>query len=48
VNREEMVHGAELLGVPFDEHLQIVIDAMAEIADDLGLAGAEAQTREAV
>ncbi|MFN8515857.1 MAG: HDIG domain-containing protein [Thermomicrobiales bacterium] len=46
VSREDMVHGAELLGVPFDEHLQIVIDAMAEIADDLGLAGVEAQTQE--
>lgn len=46
VSREDMLHGAELLGVPFDEHLQIVIDAMAEIADDLGLAGVEAQTQE--
>ena len=43
VSREDMLHGAELLGVPFDEHVQIVIDAMAEIADDLGLAGVEAQ-----
>jgi putative nucleotidyltransferase with HDIG domain len=46
VSREDMLHGAELLGVPFDEHLQIVIDAMAEIADDLGLAGIEAQKQE--
>jgi putative nucleotidyltransferase with HDIG domain len=46
VSREDMLHGAELLGVPFDEHVQIVIDAMAEIADDLGLAGVEAQQRE--
>ena len=41
VSREDMLHGAELLGVPFDEHLQIIIDAMAAIADDLGLAGVE-------
>ncbi len=46
VSREDMLHGAELLDVPFDEHLQIVIDAMAEIADDLGLAGVEAQKQE--
>jgi putative nucleotidyltransferase with HDIG domain len=46
VSREDMLHGAELLGVPFEEHVQIVIDAMAEIADDLGLAGVEAQTQE--
>jgi putative nucleotidyltransferase with HDIG domain len=46
VSREDMLHGAELLGVPFDEHVQIVIDAMAEIAGDLGLAGVEAQTQE--
>ena len=46
VSREDMLHGAELLGVPFDEHVQVVIDAMAEIADDLGLAGVEAQKQE--
>jgi putative nucleotidyltransferase with HDIG domain len=46
VSREDMLHGAELLGVPFDEHLQIVIDAMTEIAGELGLAGAEAPTQE--
>jgi putative nucleotidyltransferase with HDIG domain len=46
VSREDMLHGAELLGVPFDEHLQIVIDAMAEIAGDLGLAGVEAPMQE--
>lgn len=39
VNREEMAHGAEALGVPFDEHIQIVVGAMAGIADELGLAG---------
>jgi putative nucleotidyltransferase with HDIG domain len=46
VSREDMLHGAEMLGVPFDEHVQIVIDAMAECADELGLAGVEAQKQE--
>ncbi len=35
VNREELRHGAEELGVDFDEHLQIVIDALAERRDEL-------------
>jgi putative nucleotidyltransferase with HDIG domain len=39
VSREEMLHGAEALGVPFDEHVQLVIEAMAGIAPELGLAG---------
>lgn len=43
VSREDMLHGAELLGVPFEEHVQIVIDALTEIAPELGLAGAEEQ-----
>ncbi len=30
VNREELRHGAEDLGVDFDEHLQIVIEALTE------------------
>lgn len=41
VSREEMLHGAEALGVPFDEHIQIVVGAMAGIAGELGLAGQE-------
>ena len=41
VNREEIREGAELLGVEFDEHVQIVVDAMAAIAEALGLAGVE-------
>jgi len=28
VNREEIVHGAEELGVPLDDHIQFCIDAM--------------------
>lgn len=30
VSREDMLQGAELLGIPFDEHVQFVIDALAE------------------
>jgi putative nucleotidyltransferase with HDIG domain len=35
VNREELRIGAEELGVDFDEHLQIVIDALTERRDEL-------------
>ena len=35
VNREELVHGAADLGVEFDEHLRIVIDALASRRDEL-------------
>jgi len=37
VKREDMVRGAEDLGVPFDEHIEFVAAAMATIAPDLGL-----------
>ena len=37
VNRDEVRQGAEELGVDFDEHVQFVIDAMGERADELGL-----------
>lgn len=37
VNREELLKGAEAIGLPFDEHVQNVIRAMAEIAEELGL-----------
>ena len=39
VNREELVHGAKGLGVDFDEHLTIVIGALAEKQDELVPAG---------
>jgi putative nucleotidyltransferase with HDIG domain len=39
VNREEIVHRAEALGVPLDEHMQIVLSAMQKDAELLGLAG---------
>jgi putative nucleotidyltransferase with HDIG domain len=40
VNREELQTGAVELGVDFDEHLTIVIGALAERRDDLMPAGA--------
>ncbi|MBV9336643.1 MAG: hypothetical protein JO243_12195 [Solirubrobacterales bacterium] len=40
VNREELRRGAEELGVDFDEHLAIVIAALAERQDELTPAGA--------
>jgi putative nucleotidyltransferase with HDIG domain len=39
VNRDEVQRGAEELGVDFDKHIAFVIAAMAERADELGLAG---------
>jgi predicted hydrolase (HD superfamily) len=40
VNRDELRHAAEDLGVDFDEHLEIVIGALAERRDELMPAGA--------
>ncbi len=37
VNREEIIQGAQDLGVPLDEHIQNVIDAMINISSELGL-----------
>jgi putative nucleotidyltransferase with HDIG domain len=37
VNREDIVRGAEDLGVELNEHIQFVIDAMAARAETLGL-----------
>jgi predicted hydrolase (HD superfamily) len=42
VNRDEVRAGAEELGVDFDEHVAFVIAALAERADELGIAGREA------
>jgi predicted hydrolase (HD superfamily) len=39
VNRDDIVRGAEDLGVDLNEHIQFVIDAMATVADQLGLNG---------
>ncbi len=38
VNRDEIRHGAELLGIDLDEHIRNVIEAMQGIAPELGLA----------
>ncbi len=38
VSREDIVRGAADLGVELDAHIQFVIDALATIADQLGLA----------
>src|ERR671933_2521021 len=42
VNREDVIHGAQELGVDLDEHIQFVIDAMRRSAEAIGLAGAPA------
>ncbi len=38
VDRDQVRRGAEELGVDFDQHVAFVIEAMAERADQLGLA----------
>jgi len=37
VHREELIAGPEALGIPFDEHVEIVRDALKPIAEELGL-----------
>jgi predicted hydrolase (HD superfamily) len=37
VRREDIVRGAEDLGVPLDEHIQFVIDSIQPVAAELGL-----------
>jgi len=39
VRREDIVRGAEELGVPLDEHIAFVIEALREVAPQLGLDG---------
>ena len=39
VKRQDVYGGVERLGVPLDEHIQLVIDALAPHADELGIAG---------
>jgi predicted hydrolase (HD superfamily) len=36
VNRQDIVRGSELLGLPLDEHIANVVQAMQEAADSLG------------
>jgi len=40
VSRDDVYGGAERLGVGLDEHIQLVIDALAPHAEALGLDGA--------
>ncbi|HVR44114.1 MAG TPA: HDIG domain-containing protein [Thermoanaerobaculia bacterium] len=40
VLRDDIHQGVEELGVPLDEHIEFVLAAMRERAEDLGLAGA--------
>ncbi len=46
VDREEVRHAVELLGVDLDQHIQTVIDAMRAISDELGLNGSAVTTQE--
>ncbi len=39
VNREDIVKGAEQLGVELDEHIAFVIEALKPVARELGIAG---------
>jgi len=39
VNREEIEKAAEALGIPLEEHIQIVLDAMKQDAAKIGLEG---------
>jgi putative nucleotidyltransferase with HDIG domain len=39
VNRQDIIEGAQELGVPLDEHIEFCVKAMQARADDLGLKG---------
>jgi putative nucleotidyltransferase with HDIG domain len=41
VSRDDIVNGAAALGVELDEHITFCVEAMKEIAGELGLAGKE-------
>lgn len=41
VDREEVTHSAQELGIDLKDHIQFVIESMRGIADELGLGGAE-------
>ena len=42
VNRDDVINGAAELGVPLDEHIAFVIEAMRGVAPSIGLAGTAA------
>jgi putative nucleotidyltransferase with HDIG domain len=44
-NRKEIEQGAAELGIPLEEHIAIVLQAMQGIADDLGLRGTSSPER---
>jgi predicted hydrolase (HD superfamily) len=44
VNRDDIVNGAAALGVDLDEHIALCIEAMKQIAAELGLDGSAAKT----
>jgi putative nucleotidyltransferase with HDIG domain len=39
VNRDDVIQGAEQLGVPLDEHIQFVLEALRPVEKALGLGG---------
>jgi predicted hydrolase (HD superfamily) len=39
VNRQEIVDGAQELGLPLDEHIDFCVKAMQARAEELGLKG---------
>ena len=47
VPRDQLERGAEELGVEINEHIQVVIDALAEHADELGLGPREGAAADA-
>src|SRR5580765_4982697 len=42
VNRQDIIQGAQELGVPLEEHVEFCVKAMPARADELGLAGSSA------
>jgi predicted hydrolase (HD superfamily) len=44
VNRDDIVNGAAALGVDLEEHITFCIEALKQIADQLGLDGSAART----
>lgn len=42
VPREDLIAGAEALGLPLEQHIANVIESLREVADDLGLRGVQA------
>jgi predicted hydrolase (HD superfamily) len=46
VSRDDIISGAQQLGVPLEEHISFCIEALKSRAADLGLAGT-VQSREA-